>query len=188
MASIKSTPPALFLVAVFSSDVRAINWAKAQIESCWGTVALVSSVFQHAETGYYQAEMGSPIVKQFLVVDGLYDPAGLADRKVESNHWEQQLALAGEFPIARPVNIDPGYLMLSKLILASTKDRAHRIYLRDGIYAEECLYYVGGWQSRPWTYPDYQRADYQQFFTQVRELLKKSIANVHKQDSTAEEK
>jgi hypothetical protein len=75
----------------------------------------------------------------------------------------------------RPVNIDPGYLMLGKLVLASTKDRAHRIYLRDGIYAEECLYYVAGWQSRPWTYPDYQRADYQQFFDQVRERLKQLI-------------
>jgi hypothetical protein len=119
--------------------------------------------------------MGRPLLKQFVVVDQLWDPAKLADCKVQSNRWEQQLVEMKTYIQPRPVNIDPGYLMLGKLVLASTKDRAHRIYLRDGIYAEECLYYVAGWQSRPWTYPDYQRADYQQFFDQVRERLKQLI-------------
>lgn len=176
MATIKPTPPALQLAAVFSSDFGAIEWAKARIEASWGPIALSSSPFEHAETGYYVEEMGQPIVKQFFVVAGLFDPACLSDRKVQSNDWEQQLSSSGQFSVARPVNIDPGYLMLGKLVLASTKDRAHRIYLRDGIYAEECLYYVGGWQSRPWTYPDYQRTDYQQFFTEARELLKQTIS------------
>ncbi|MFO0939381.1 MAG: DUF4416 family protein [Pirellulales bacterium] len=177
MATIKPTPPALFLAAVFSSDTGAIEWARGCIEANWGAIALTSQPFEHDETGYYADEMGQPIVKQFIVVAELFDPASLADRKVQSNDWEQQLSSSGQFSVARPVNIDPGYLMLGKLILASTKDRAHRIYLRDGIYAEECLYYVGGWQSRPWTYPDYQRADYQKFFSEVRELLKQIIAN-----------
>ncbi len=59
-----------------------------------------------------------------------------------------------------------------KVVLASTKDRRHRIYLRDGIFAEECLYYdKHAWQGRPWTYPDYLRSDYHAFLSEVRKLL-----------------
>jgi hypothetical protein len=70
------------------------------------------------------------------------------------------------------VNIDPGYITPAKLVLASTKDHAHRIYLRDGIFAEVTLVYrQRKWQPLEWTYPDYRRDDYQQFFTECREWL-----------------
>jgi Domain of unknown function (DUF4416) len=177
MAQIKSAPPALFLAAIFSSQQSAIDWARNQIAEQWGTIGLISPCFEHSETSYYTQEMGAPIFKQFVVLEKLFDPAELAQRKLQSNQWEQQLAASGRYNCQRPVNIDPGYLTLGKLVLASAKDRAHRIYLRDGVYAEECLYYVGGWQSRPWTYPDYQRTDFQEFFSQARELLKQIQLN-----------
>ncbi len=176
MAEPRPTPPAILLVAVFSQHPSALEWVRNQTEEHWGKVSLNSPVFDHSETSYYTDEMGHSLVKQFLVVDGLWDPARLADCKLQSNEWEKRLASTRQYPQARPVNIDPGYLMLNKLVLASMKDRAHRIYLRDGIFAEECLYYVAGWQSRPWTYPDYQRADFQQFFSQARKQLEKLIA------------
>jgi hypothetical protein len=70
------------------------------------------------------------------------------------------------------LNLDPGYLTAAKLVLASTKDHAHRIYLRGGVYAEVTLNFrAGQWQMLPWTYPDYRRDDYQSFFTTCRELL-----------------
>ena len=72
-----------------------------------------------------------------------------------------------------PLNLDPGYVTLAKLVLASTKDHAHRIYLADCIYAEVTLSYRGGaWQPFEWTYPDYRRADFHVFFTRCRELLR----------------
>jgi hypothetical protein len=50
--------------------------------------------------------------------------------------------------------------------------------MADGIYAEECLYYLdGSWQARPWTYPDYRRADFQAFFGEARELLIRAKGN-----------
>ena len=74
---------------------------------------------------------------------------------------------------SRPVNIDPGYVDLSKLVLATTKDAGHRIYLGHGMYAEVTLRHVhGGWETLPWTYPDYTKAEYHDFFTQVRRLLR----------------
>ncbi len=144
----------------------------------WEKVQLRSPRFDHSETRYYETEMGAELKKQFLVFDGLFDPQQLPQRKLESNQLEEELARSGTFAEHRPVNIDPGYLTLTKLVLASAKDRAHRLYMADGIYAEECLYYLdGSWQARPWTYPDYRRADFQAFFVEARELLKRAVVN-----------
>ena len=77
-------------------------------------------------------------------------------------------------PEPRPLNLDPGYLTSAKLVLASTKDHAHRIYLSRGIYAEVTLHYQDrGWQHHEWTFPDYRRADYQEFFTHARDHLRR---------------
>lgn len=188
MAVPKLPPPTLQLVAVFSRHEPAIEWGIRQIAEHWGKLLLESDRFDHSETSYYQGEMGPGLQKQFVIVEangesscetsrGFYDPAALAQSKLQSNAWEIELKENSNYPDPRPVNIDPGYLTLTKLVLASAKDRAHRIYLRDGIYAEECLYYLDQrWQSRPWTYPDYRREDFQEFFVEARELLKQRIA------------
>ena len=182
MAHPKPHSPTLLLVAIFSQYESALDWARGRIESVWGEVALASERFEHAETKYYAAEMGHELRKQFLVLNALYDPAELAQSKLQSNAWENALAQLGPakgYHIPRPLNIDPGYLTLTKLVLASAKDRAHRIYLRDGIYAEECLYYLDKrWQARPWTYPDYQREDFQAFFLEARDFLKRTMQTI----------
>ena len=175
MAKPQSPPPSLFFAAVFSRHDAALEWAEGRLAALWGRIQLRSPRFDHSETRYYEAEMGAGLKKQFLVFDGLFDPQQLPKRKLESNQLEEELAGSGKFDELRPVNIDPGYLTLTKLVLASAKDRAHRLYMADGIYAEECLYFLdGSWQSRPWTYPDYRRPDFQAFFVEVRELLKQS--------------
>ena len=80
--------------------------------------------------------------------------------------------------VPRPLNLDPGYLTPAKLVLASTKDFAHRIYLSQGIFAEITLQYQHQrWKHHEYTFPDYRRADYQRFFSACRELLKKGMMN-----------
>ncbi|MFK7736681.1 MAG: DUF4416 family protein [Pirellulaceae bacterium] len=183
MATPNLPPPTLMLVAVFSRHDAAIEWALEKVRQEWGPIGLLSQRFDHSETQYYESTMGAGLKKQFAIVDwkpqlaesdrGFYDPSLLAQSKLQSNEWEQELAAETNYEELRPVNVDPGYLTLTKLVLASAKDRAHRIYLSDGIYAEQCLYYLDHcWQSRPWTYPDYQREDFQAFFLEARELLK----------------
>ncbi len=192
MATPKAPPASIFMAAIFSQSDEVIVSVSQECQRLWGNIALTSPSFDHSETSYYEREMGAGLRKQFVVFDGVFDPAELADRKLASNAIEDRAAAqnrAGCSPppsslqmvvanlnVARPVNIDPGYITLTKLVLASAKDRAHRIYLNHGIYAEECLYYLGGeWHSRPWTYPDYQRADFQDFFSQAREMLKSQL-------------
>lgn len=184
MAQPKPPPPTLQLVAVFSRHAQVLDWAAHTIAATWGEIGLASPRFDHSETRYYEAEMGSGLWKQFLILDRWYDPAQLAASKLQSNAWEEEIARTGQFPESRPLNVDPGYVTLHKLVLASAKDRAHRIYLRDGIYAEECLYYLDhAWQTRPWTYPDYQRADFQAFFIEARHWLKQKLSQAGKHPS-----
>lgn len=173
MARPKPPPLARQLVAIFSRHPGALDWVTHRITQQWGTIGLASPRFDHSETNYYESQMGRGLIKQFLVIDGWYDPARLPQSKLQSNAWEEELSNGGEFPEVRPLNVDPGYMTLTKLVLASCKDRAHRIYMADGVYGEECLYYLDhGWRARPWTYPDYQRADFQAFFEQARRMLK----------------
>ncbi len=176
MAELQLPSGCLQLVAVFSRHGAAIDWSRDRLAECWGSICLASERFDHSETRYYEATMGPGLWKQFFITDRLFDPGHLMECKLQSNDWEQELRQMANFPEERPVNIDPGYLTLTKLVLASAKDRAHRIYLGDGIFAESCLHYMDGcWQAWPWTYSDYQRQDFQRFFSQARELLKQKI-------------
>lgn len=165
--------PALRLLAAFSRHPAALEWARARAEQAWGPVALASPVFAFRETDYYQATMGSEIGKQFFVFVEPLDPAGAVADKLDTGEWEHEYAALGRHAEPRPLNLDPGYITAAKLVLTSTKDHAHRIYLSQGIYAEVTLYYRDRqWQHHQWTFPDYRRADYQEFFTAARRLLR----------------
>jgi len=173
MGDILPHRPVLLIVAAFSRYAAALDWARAKTEGEWGPVALESDRFEHNETRYYEASMGPGLLKTFFAFERLVDPARLVDFKWQANAWEEEYKAASEHAEERPLNLDPGYLTEAKVVLASTKDRDHRLYLDRGIYAENTLYYArGAWQSRPWTYPDYLRADYHEFFVKCRDYLR----------------
>ena len=173
MATTSPPHPVLLLVAVSSRYDAALLWAQEKIAAEFGPLGAVSAAFDFTETAYYTATMGSDLKKQFVVPAEPIDPGRLAAIKRLTNQWEIDYAAAANHPEPRPLNLDPGYLTLAKLVLASTKDHAHRIYLADGIYAEVTLSYrAREWQPHDWTYPDYRRADFQEFFTHCRRLLK----------------
>ena len=141
-----------------------------------GPVALASPLFEFAETKFYAETMGVNLYKQLFVFEEDFDPAQLPARKLKTNSLEILFGETCPSDVARPINIDPGYLSEAKLILATTKDRDHRVYLRDGIYGEVTLFYLrSGWQYSRWTYPDYRRADYFLFLDQARMYLRNRI-------------
>jgi hypothetical protein len=165
--------PALLLVAASSRYEAALAWGLRRAEAEFGPLAAASDAFNFTETDYYAAEMGGDLKKQFWAFAAPIDPGQLAAIKLATNSWETEYSGLQLHSEPRPLNLDPGYLTLAKLVLASTKDHAHRIYLADGIYAEVTLAFRGGaWQPHEWTYPDYRRADFHAFFTRCRELLK----------------
>jgi len=165
--------PVLLLVAVFSRYDAAFEWARTRMEAEWGPVQFTSPRFPFVETNYYEPTMGPALDVQFVSFERFISPTALVDIKLATNQWEEDYARVGGHPEPRPLNLDPGYMTAAKLILASTKDHTHRIYLERGIFAETTLYYKDrAWQSGPWTFPNYKRADYQAFFTKCRQELR----------------
>jgi hypothetical protein len=172
MGEIQQPAPVLLVVAASSRHAPALDWTREQCVAHYGPAALASDPFPFTETDYYTATMGADLKKQFFAFERLVDPAALAGIKRETNRWEADYAALGRHAEPRPLNLDPGYITPAKLVLASTKDHAHRLYLRDGIYAEVTLTYRRRqWQPLEWTYPDFRRDDYQRFFTRCREWL-----------------
>jgi hypothetical protein len=177
MANIQPHRPVLLILAAFSRYPGALDWARQTADDAWGSVALESERFEHRETSYYEPTMGPDLQKMFFAFESLIDPADLVECKETSNRWELDYQQLGRHSEQRPLNLDPGYLTEAKLVLATTKDRDHRLYLDRGIYAENTLvFHHGQWQPRPWTYPDYQRADYHQFFLRCRDYLRQRYA------------
>jgi hypothetical protein len=174
MGELRAQPPVLLVVAAFSRYDAALDWAQARAVETWGPIALESERFAFRETDYYEATMGPEIKKTFWAFQELIAPERLAEIKLLTNDWEAEYAALGRHDEPRPLNLDPGYLTAAKLVLASTKDHAHRIYLDRGIFAEVTLHFSHGqWRERDWTFPDYRREDYQAFFTKCREFLKR---------------
>jgi hypothetical protein len=166
--------PVLLLLAAFSRYEAALAWARDRACLAWGPVGLESPSFLFDQTDYYRPTMGPGLRKIFWAFARPFDPGKIAEVKLQTNQWEQDYARQSDHTEPRPLNLDPGYLTLGKLVLASTKDHAQRIYLARGIYAEVTLSYRhGGWQPHPWTFADYRRRDYQEFFSECRELLRR---------------
>jgi hypothetical protein len=175
MGDIRPHPPVVRFLAVFSRYEQALDWARTRMVEAWGPIALESQAFEFVETTYYEESMGTGLRKVLFAFRDLVDPEMLVDCKLLTNQWEEQYARDFACPETRPLNLDPGYVTEAKLVLASTKDRDHRIYLSRGIFAENTLFFRSGqWQARPWTYPDYQRADYREFLMKTRQFLRQA--------------
>lgn len=172
MAATHDPTPVKLVVGMLSAFPKALAAAEAELVRSWGRVDLKSPVMPHDFTDYYRDQMGEPLMRLLVSFERLIDPGELADIKRRTNAIEEELAAANPWPVARPVNLDPGYVTPAKLVLASCKDYTHRIYLRGGVYAETTLGYTGGrWTVYDWTYPDYRTAAYHEFLDGVRRRL-----------------
>ncbi|MHB1426624.1 MAG: DUF4416 family protein [Gemmataceae bacterium] len=125
--------PVLLVTAVFSRHAEALSLAQTRLQQLFGPVQLASAPFVFNQTTYYEDSMGPNLQKQFFAFRDLVYPEFLPDIKLRTNALEDEMARAGTYPEARPLNVDPGLLELGKFLLATTKDQAHRVYLRDGI-------------------------------------------------------
>ena len=161
-------------MAAFGSGDEAFSWSKERAEVAFGPLALESETFRFDRfTDYYAPTMGPVLPKRLWAFQRLINPSDLPRIKRLTNDWEEEFKSLHPTDVLRPLNLDPGYVDLGKLILASTKDHAHRIYLADGIFAETTLIFTQKqWKALPWSYADYQSEGYQAFLTRCREMLK----------------
>ena len=183
MAQPRPVAGVLLVVAAFARHAAALDWARARLEEAHGPIALASEPYPFDQTRYYEPSMGSELRKVLWAFREPIDPGRLADLKHASNALEETLAGLGSYPEARPVNLDPGYLTLGKLVLATTKDQAHRLYLRDGIFAEVTLHYqAGAFRPWPWTYADYRLEEVIAFLGSAREYYRGAVSGQRSTD------
>lgn len=170
MAEIKTYKPVKLVCGIIFPGEEIRNQAEASLSEKFGPVDLASSSFPFTYTDYYQPQMGPVLYRAFVSFARLIQPQELAGIKVWTNHLEDSFRLRFQAP-ARPVNLDPGYLSASALVMATAKDFAHRIPIGQGIYAHlELLFTRKGVKLLDWTYPDFKQPGYQKFFLRVREI------------------
>ena len=165
MGALRPPAPVQPIVGVLAASPALLDQARAALAAVVAPPALASAARQWVQSDYYRDEMGAHLWRQYLALDALMAPDDLADLKRLTNELEMRWRGA----VGRAVNLDPGYLDLLRVVLASTKDAAHRVAIASGLYAEATLHFVHGrFQPWPYTYPDYAGDDALDFFTAAR--------------------
>ncbi len=164
-------PPAKLLASVIYRDEERFADARDLFARRFGAVERVSGPFPFDFTEYYAREMGTPLVRRFVVAADLVARDSLAAAKAAAEGIEDALAVGGR----RTVNVDPGLLTGESFILATGKNYSHRVYLRDGVFADLALVYrKGAYRALPWTYPDYASDAVRAFLADVRSAYRES--------------
>lgn len=174
MSHPKEPDPVLFFVAVITRELLLAEEIKKDLRSVLGKVILSSEPFNFSQfTTYYEKEMGGDLKKIFYFFEILKNPEFL----VELKHICYKLELNHSLSSGnRQVNIDPGYLNLSKVVLATFKDFPHRIYLGKGVMAEVTLVFKNKtYTELSWTYPDYRQKMVIELFNKAREIYKQKL-------------
>jgi len=172
MWELKEPKAVKLIIGILAADKRCLEAAVEAVTNQFGEADLVSDVWPFDQTDYYKNQTGDHILKQFVSIEELINPGSLAEIKHKTNKLEQKLAEQLQTELPRPLNFDPGLVEPSKLVLATTKNYAHRIYIGKHIYAEVTLFFdKGRWQSFQYTYPDYKQGHYFDFLDKVRAKL-----------------
>jgi hypothetical protein len=165
MGMARRPAPVKLIAGLLASSDELLGEARAALSRRFGPLDGLSTPSTWNLSDYYCDEMGDVIHRQFVSFEELIAPEKLAGAKQVTNEMEN----AWRTGAGRRVNVDPGYIATAKLVLASTKDAAHRVYLRSGIYAEATLHFSrGSFQPYAYSYRDYAAADAIAFFNEAR--------------------
>jgi hypothetical protein len=162
--------PVKLFVGMLAQDISLFDELKDRLESIYGPSDMSSPVLQWDHTDYYRKEMGEGLKRRFVFFERLIQPDSIAEIKVTTIELEKEYLNSHG---GRKINLDPGYLDSAKIVLVSTKDFSHRIYLGKGIYGEITLLYSNGdYTVLPYTFPDYRTEEYFDIFKKAREKFK----------------
>ena len=176
MGCIKKPDKVKLIIGIIYKNYDILEFTRRKITKKFGKVDIKSPVFDFIYTRYYEEQMGCGLKKVFFSFFKLINPDKISDIKLYTNKIETKLSKNKKI---RAVNLDPGYISESKLILATTKNYSHRIYQQKGIYAEIALVYRNNlYEDMPWTYPDYKTKAYKDFFLKARRVYRRQINKV----------
>ncbi len=158
------------IIGAIYADPKWLIKAKSLMQKKSWEIEHQSKIFPFDQTDYYFSEMGEGLKRCFLSIKGLQNLELSSDWKEKTINIEDKLSNRGK----RRINLDPGYLDLSRVVLLSEKEGSHKIYLRNGVWADLVLLKdKGGYRNFPWTFPDIKNGRYDDFFLQLRAEFKK---------------
>ena len=183
MGTIRNLIPVQLFVGVLVSNAEFISKIETRLTAAYGPIDHRSPIIPFTFTSYYAREMGQSLDRLFFSFERLIEPDQLPEIKKQTNGIEQEMAPL-QNSVKRPVNLDPGYLEQAKVIIASTKNFYHRIYLGNGIFGEVTMHFKNNaYEFFPWTYPDYQSKAYQEFFLKLRQIYRSKLRSMCINDS-----
>lgn len=166
MSHPKEPMPAKLVISVFLKEKTLIRSVVEDLMEKFGAVDVMSTWMPFDWTAYYESEMGAPLFRRMMVFKQLIEQQALPEIKRTTNDIEKRYMASDR----RRVNIDPGYLLLERFVLATGKNFSHRIYIGKQIYADLTLIYKKGrFQALPWTFPDYADSEMHGFLEKARE-------------------
>lgn len=166
MGKAREPEPAKLFMSLITSEENLLKNGMKDLGEIFGGIDFISDVLPFNFTDYYAKEMGNDLFRRFITFSSLISRSLLPEIKLKTNGLEERYST----PVGhRKINIDPGYLCLEHVILATTKGYMHRPYLREGIYADLTLIYRNkSYQPLEWTYPDYRQVEVINLFNQFR--------------------
>jgi len=163
---------AKLIIGVFTGNKEVLIPVLQTLTGMFGEIDLMSDWLPFDYTAYYAPEMGEALFRRMTTFKPLIDQGDLAAIKCRTNAIEREFSEDGH----RRVNIDPGYLLRERFVLATGKNFTHRIYIGQHIYADLTLMFQkGAFQFLPWTYPDYQDPKLLAFLYRVRDKYIKDL-------------
>jgi len=158
--------------SLFSPQKKLIDDVLAELVEICGPTDWISSEHLFDRTKYYAREMGWPLYRRFVSFENPIRPEDIVEIKLKTNKVENKYLHGGK----RRINIDPGYIALERLVLATGKNYTHRVYLSKGIYGDLTLiFHKGSFSPLEWTYKDYADPEIIGYFNDVRERYKGQI-------------
>lgn len=175
MGTLVEPPKVKLFVGVLVSDPELLPRVQRDLQAAFGPIDHRTGRLRFDDTDYYRRQMGATIDRVFFSFEDLIEAETLPSIKVRTNGMEQVYREENS-QVTRPVNFDPGYLEQPKVVLASTKNFYHRMYLSRGVFAEVTMHFRNNtYQFFPWTYPDYRSSDSQEFFLRVRQIYRAQL-------------
>jgi hypothetical protein len=114
------------------TDALLYEKTKGILSDKLGIVAKEGPEFDFSCTDYYTKEFGQGLKKRFIVMSTIILRTDLPKIKQFTCELETRFASNEK----RQINIDPGYITLNNVVVASTKEFSHRIYLGEGIFGD----------------------------------------------------
>jgi hypothetical protein len=172
MSTPKDADDVKLVASLFSPEEKILEEVIVELQKAHGSADWVSPPLFFDRTRYYEKEMGWPLHRRFLSFRNLIRPEEIVDIKLQTNELEKRTLREGK----RRVNIDPGYVALERLVLATGKNYTHRIYLSKGIFADLTLvFHQGSFQTLAWSYRDYADPVVIGYFNKIREHYKNQL-------------